>query len=109
MFEYKKGDYGKYEVTDNGDITVNVFSETSAIVLSDLLNKYEKKIEYQNRVIDKCLKEKKWYEAVIEDKSLLLDERDGDIACLNKEKRVLKKIIYELDDEIKYYTGSGGL
>ena len=109
VFEYRKGDYGKYEVTNNCDVMVMVFTETSAIVLSDLLNKYQKKIEYQGRVIDKCIREKKRYESILDDNLLLLEEKDFLIGQLNKEKRVLKKIIYELDDEIKYYTGDGGL
>ena len=95
MFKYSKADFGKYTVSNDDGVRVVVFTETSAIVLTELLNKLCKKIEYQDRVIQKCIRNEKKYNAIIEDKDELIDDLSAEITVLNKEKRILKKIIHE--------------
>ncbi len=97
MFKYTEADFGKYTVSNDDGVRVVVFTETSAIVLTELLNKWCKKMEYQDRVIRKCIRNEKKYKAVIEDNEELLDSLNAEITVLNKEKRILKKIIHELN------------
>lgn len=64
-----------------------IFKEDSKNIC-DLLNKYDKRIEYQKRVIDKCIKQDKKNSCIIED-------NDFEINKLKNEKKIYKKIIHE--------------
>ena len=96
-FNYIKGDFGKYIVQDTEDekFNINVFTEVHAIVLCDYLNKFHKKIEYQERVIDKCIKNEIKYKSIISDANDSIELLEDEVSLLNKEKRILKKIIHE--------------
>ena len=94
-FNYIKRDFGKFDVIGDDDdehFCFGVYSEIHAITLSELLNDLYGQISYQSRVIDKCIKNEKLYKNIIND-------QDESISVLNKEKRILKKIIHEKDGE----------
>ena len=95
--KYRDCDFGKFEVfDDDGDFCFTVYTETHAITLCEVLKGLYGKIEYQGRVIDKCLNNEKLYKSIIED-------RDAYIGVLDREKRILKKIIHEKDVELGKY------
>jgi formyltetrahydrofolate hydrolase len=92
-FVFEAVDFGHFRVYDKtGKCSLNVIisNETHAMVLVDFLNKVCGKVEYQERVIDKCIKNEKRYSSMIED-------YEDDIIVLNKEKDILKKIICEME------------
>ena len=94
---YRDCDYGKFEVySSDGGFCFTVYTETHAITLCEVLKELYGKIEYQGRVIDKCIRNERLYESMISD-------RDEMVSVLNKEKRILKKIVREKDGELDKY------
>ena len=94
-YYYTETDFGKYVVKnrEDADFNIVVLSDVHSIVLCDLLNKYDKELEYKNKVIDKCIRNDKLYNTMIMDK-------DYTIEVLKKEKRILKDIIHEKQGDI---------
>lgn len=92
-FVFEDLDFGHFRVFDETgdcDLSVILTNHTHAIVLVEFLNKTCSKLAYQERVIDKCIRNEKRYSNMIED-------FEDEISVLNKEKRILKKIIHELE------------
>ena len=72
----------------NPEFKIEINSRDEGVVLKDMLNSYEGTVNYQGKVIDKCLKNEKKYKTMIIDK-------DYTIKVLVNEKKILKKIILE--------------
>jgi len=70
------------------EIHLNNIDNTKIV---EILNKLDKKNEYQTRVINKCISIHKKYEYDFKQKT-------ENIKNLNQEKQILKKIIKELND-----------
>lgn len=82
-FEY----YPPYIIDNlNEEFKVKMPVKSEALILKKCLNNLYNQINYQERVINKCIKNEKKYKTMIIDK-------DYTIEVLLKEKKILKKII----------------
>ena len=74
----------------NHNFVVSVNTVDDANLLCTLLNELDKRLDYYNRVIDKCIRNEKKYNQMIEDNKMQLD-------ILSQENNILRNIIYEAE------------
>lgn len=74
----------------NHNFVVSVNTVHDADLLCTLLNELDKRLDYYNRVIDKCIRNEKKYNQMIQDNKIQLD-------ILSQENNILRNIIYEAE------------
>lgn len=90
MIFFMRFGYDNPYIYDNldDDFRITVHSDTEGKMLKDLLNNLDNKINYQEKVIDKCLKNERKYNCMIIDKNYTIE-------TLKNEKRIMKKMLVE--------------
>ena len=84
----------KFEIEDYGDFTVLInnddknckirfYSEQEAIYIVNLLNKYDKEVDYYNKVIHKAIKENKKQSCMLEDNEKVISSLEKEVKWLN--------------------------